>query len=202
MQPDGDVRRDSGIQHRLRVARLVSRLVTLGVQFDRGLSEDELFAAQERYGVHFPPDLALLLSMAMPVADKDAHSGFYNWRSQNPDNVAAIRERLRRPGKDLLDFWQNCLPAKQVMKERACLTQAPQLIPVYGHRYISEKPHVTGSPVFSVMGADIVVYGENLWRYLEVEFGLRAYEAQDFDHLVQVPFWSKIALSGDDGEES
>jgi hypothetical protein len=50
------------------------------------------------------------------------------------------------------------------------LDDAPRLIPIYMHRAIPNEPLETGNPVFSVMQTDVVVYGNNLERYLHNDF--------------------------------
>ena len=76
------------------------------------------------------------------------------------------------------------------MKERikSLLQEAPRLIPIYKHRYIAmvEK----SSPIFSVMGLDIVYYGENLFQYFEIEFGIKKYSEIEFNDIEYIKFWS------------
>ena len=58
-----------------------------------------------------------------------------------------------------------------------------------------------GNPVFSVHQTDIIVYGDNLWDYIDHEFGDGGYydrraaltEAQMAAMLRPIPLWSRLA---------
>jgi hypothetical protein len=71
------------------------------------------------------------------------------------------------------------------------LKKAPQLIPVYLHRYIpiiNKEP----TPVFSIHDTDIAYYGENLESYLEIEFGNKKQSEINFEIIKGIPFWSDL----------
>ena len=51
---------------------------------------------------------------------------------------------------------------------------APELIPIYGHRAIPAEPPEAGNPVFSIVQTDVMVYGSNLHEYLINEFKPRS----------------------------
>ena len=81
---------------------------------------------------------------------------------------------------------------------------APKLIPVYSHRYIPTDPCAAGNPVFSVQQTDIIYYGQNLWDYIEQEFGEHVegwYGGERYAHFTleqyhsvhrHIPFWSDL----------
>ena len=52
------------------------------------------------------------------------------------------------------------------------IAEAPKLIPIYSHRFVSEEPHEVGNPVLSVHQMDIIYYGFDLDDYLRHEFNL------------------------------
>ena len=62
---------------------------------------------------------------------------------------------------------------------------------IYAHRYIpvylDENP-----PVISVMGVDIIFYGENLAEYFKVEFGEKKHTEINCQKINPIPFWSDI----------
>ena len=45
------------------------------------------------------------------------------------------------------------------------------MIPVYSHRCIPAEPFESGNPIFSMYGADIMIYGLTLSEYFLNEFG-------------------------------
>lgn len=154
-----------------------------------GYTADELDAAQERYGLRFPPDLVELLLDRRPVDGWD-------WRA---DEVG-IRRALEHPlGGLLFDLENNDLwwpewgerPASA--KERAevvttIVNAAPRLIPLIAHRYIPEEPHEAGNPVFSVMQSDVIYYGADLAEYFANEFG----GTYHVGPARRIPFWSEL----------
>jgi hypothetical protein len=44
------------------------------------------------------------------------------------------------------------------------------LVPIYSHRYVVTNETGDVYKVFSIWGTDIIVYGDNVWDYLEKEF--------------------------------
>jgi hypothetical protein len=66
-------------------------------------------------------------------------------------------------------------------------------IPVYGHRYLPEKPHEMGNPVFSVVGYDIVGYGSNLANYFDNEFDRSPKTELRLGRTKHIQLWSDIA---------
>lgn len=73
-------------------------------------------------------------------------------------------------------FWDPEWGSKPNSKEEAkaiakkAIEQAPNLIPVFSHRYLPSEPYERGNPVLSVYQTDIVVYGVDLPTYLANEF--------------------------------
>jgi len=82
--------------------------------------------------------------------------------------------------------------AKQVSKE------APKLIPVFGHRYLPDRPGIEGNPVLSVYQTDIIYYGSDLWNYFQNEFHyyFGTPKHQIDEPIRRVEFWSEI-VDGD-----
>ena len=70
--------------------------------------------------------------------------------------------------------------------------KAPNIIPIYGHRYIPYVKGCSDVPVFSIRGCDIIYYGENLISYLEIEFGIKDFDDLDYDKCKHIDFWSDI----------
>jgi hypothetical protein len=166
------------------------------VQFQEGLTEEELNKIHDLYGICFPTALKNFLTTYLPVS-----KGFYNWRDYSSKNIELIRSVLNGPSDYIAknadqiywcDDWgdEPDDPQRSAGEVRRRLLQAPQLIPVYGHRYVPMG--YDNPPVFSVHGCDIVVYGETLEDYFQVEFGGRCQNAVDYARIDIIPFWSDL----------
>jgi len=159
-------------------------------RWTKGYSQEDLDRAQERYGLIFPPDLIALLRDRQPACG-------YDWSTESP----AIRKMLQWPF-DLLQFdvengfwwpdWGERPDTAEARGEilREALARAPQLIPIYAHRFLPGTPCESGNPVFSMYGFDTIYYGSDLADYCEREFdGNRAADIRPRRHIA---FWSDI----------
>ena len=186
--------------------KIISELSNSGVEFDTGMSRDEIENAEILYNISFPFELKNLFSIGLPTS-----KGFYNWRDMSVANVNDIKDMLIKPilglqndlkddfesnGYPCADFWcdgwgekpNDFKKAQEILMKH--YAYAPPLIPVYSHRYI---PFVSDSeevPVFSIIRADIICYGENLISYLETEFKMKKYDNNM--HCRYVDFWSDL----------
>jgi hypothetical protein len=159
----------------------------------RGYTRSELDAAQERYGLRFPPDLVDLLLDRRPARGWD-------WRTDE----AGIRWALDHPLDGLLFdlehndlWWPEWGERPSTAGERAeiltaIVNAAPRLIPLIAHRYIPEAPREAGNPVFSVMQADAIYYGANLADYFRREFAARVVDLDPVGDVRFIPFWSEL----------
>jgi len=164
-----------------------------GTRWTRPLSAAEIAAAEKKWGLAFPPDYKLFLSVLhttdLPprrrkwkgsAGDSELVEtvGFPNWLADD----GVIRERLAWPLDGLeFDVEQSGLWLKEwgekpgsvesrKRKLREEFQKAPRLIPVIGHRYLLAQPCESGNPVLSVYQSDIVTYGSDLRTYLLNEF--------------------------------
>jgi hypothetical protein len=141
------------------------------MEWGPGYSQSELDAAQERFGLIFPPDLvALLRDRRVP--------GAHDWTGDE----APIRRMLDWPLEGFLFdveydglWWPEWRERPQSEAGRAevvtaIVAAAPRLIPIYSHRYMPEEPHEAGNPIFSVHQSDIIFYGADLEDYIAREF--------------------------------
>ena len=163
-------------------------------RWTNGYTRSELIAAQERYGLRFPPDLLDLLLDRRPVVGWD-------WRTDDE----GIRRALALPLDGLLfdlehnDLWwpewgeRPASPEERAEVLTAMVKAAPRLIPLLAHRYLPEEPHEAGNPVFSVMQADVIYYGADLADYFEREFHPAPFQGRPVrDNLKFIPFWSAL----------
>jgi hypothetical protein len=169
------------------------------MEWGPGYSQSELDAAQERFGLVFPPDLiALLRDRRIP--------GGHDWTGDE----APIRRMLEWPREGILFdvehaglWWPEWGERPDSEAERAevvsaVVEAAPRLIPIFGHRYIPEEPHDAGNPVFSVHQSDIILYGTNLANYLDNEFSHPQRYALTGE-VRPIRFWSRaVERNGED----
>jgi hypothetical protein len=88
---------------------------------------------------------------------------------------------------------------ERVRIARASLAGVPQLIPVFGHRYLPGIAGQVGHPVLSVYQTDIIYYGADLTDYLRREWlGYEAGGDRDRAARSSVPFWTGIVEGEDD----
>ena len=70
----------------------------------------------------------------------------------------------------------------------------PELLPIFGHRYLAAEPCRSGNPVFSIYQLDIIYYGANLADYLMIEFLQDDYaEHMRGAHIQRIDVWSDFA---------
>jgi hypothetical protein len=156
-------------------AEVVELLRERRVALEKGLTEAELARAERRYGVRFAQDHRELLALALPVGNS-----WFDWRARADEQVLRA---IRRPFEGILFdvennvFWPtswgerpNSRGARFEIVEYQFNTW-PQLVPLYGHRYLPAAPFGPGAPVFSVHQTDVMVYGANLVDYASREFG-------------------------------
>lgn len=176
---------------------LIEFLKERGVVIDRGLSESDIICIEKEYGIYFPKEWKQFYSMALPISE-----GFYNWRDSSGENIKYIKEIIDTPAKELLEdidsiYWCDEWgeePAEQEERRKIIIKKirsAPKLIPIYSHRYLVSM-EAKQNPVFSISGTDIIYYGENLLSYFQIEFGLKKYDAMNYDNISHIPFWSDM----------
>ncbi|SHN05782.1 hypothetical protein SAMN02746066_04648 [Anaerosporobacter mobilis DSM 15930] len=167
------------------------------VEFEDGLTVDEVTQIEKIYEIVFPMSLRDFLMTALPVS-----KGFYNWRNREQGNVEYIKNMINQPIKYIMDmpeevYWcddwgqepNNEEHFKNEVKKRIKI--APKLVPIFSHRYMpinySENP-----PIISVHGVDIIYFGENLGDYFNVEFGEKDQNTISFENIESIPFWTDI----------
>lgn len=168
-----------------------------GVEFEAGLTYDEIIKIEKIYGIQFPKSLKEFLMEGLPVSN-----AFYNWRNVEHDNINFIKKIITLPIETVdelaeevcwCDDWgekpENEMDIAEKVREK--LKNAPKLLPIYAHRYM---PMLLDEqiPVVSVHNTDIIYYGENLVDYFQVEFGLKNQNEICFEKIKPIPFWSEI----------
>lgn len=163
-----------------------------------GLTDAEFAQVESAYGFEFADDHREFLAAALPV-DDDRVRGWPDWRHGDP---AELRRMLDWPVEGVLfDVEHNVMwdPAwgprpptvyQRLAVARRHLAEVPQLVPVYGHRYLPAGG-AAGHPVLSVYQTDIIYYGVDLADYIHQEFGGPGLDRADpaWNPVATVPFW-------------
>jgi hypothetical protein len=188
------------------------------------MSDIEIHAAEKRFGLTFPPDYRLLLATLhtpdppmvgarwsgrglLPSTESDhllpAESRqFPDWTG----DASPIDESIAWPLEGLVwsiehdESWcpgWGARPRGRRQREalvRELAVVGPQLVPVYGHRYLVGPRERVGNPVLSIWGSDVIVYGSSLRSYLPLELGLERPPTGSVDSggLGRIPFWQDV----------
>ena len=161
---------------------LIQLLKSRGIQFEKGLTNEELITVEANFDITFPPDLQTLLCLELPVSKE-----FANWRKalSSKEYEDEVFDKLNRPLEGMI-FEQQKEIATQNFKKY------PKLIPIYSNRYIPSKPHETGNPILSVHQMDIIYYGFDLATYFRNEFHLRLPDNFEIPQSPKyIEFWSE-----------
>jgi hypothetical protein len=176
-----------------------------------GLTDDELDAVEQRFGFTFAEDHRAFLQAVLPVGER--------WPDWRHGSEQALGDQLAWPVRGVLfdvehaDVWPadwgmrppTMTQALVVAEER--LATVPQLVPVYGHRYLPAGRGSGGHPVLSVYQTDIIYYGLDLDDYIHREFELpasappraRLEPARNGDVLARLPLTQERSTQFCDG---
>lgn len=187
-----------------QIKELIKNLKTRNVEFDKGLTEEEVLGITERFDFNFPPDLKQFLTTSLPIS-----KNFYNWRKAliSKDEADLINSMIAWPLQGMLfdvesnDFWYEKWGEKptsldmQFEVAKQYYQTYPKLVPIFSRRYISSEPNIEGNPVFSIYQMDIIYYGYDLATYFANEFHFSL--SDNFDLLDRprnkVDFWTWCA---------
>ncbi|MER8097117.1 hypothetical protein [Streptomyces goshikiensis] len=170
----------------------------LRTEIGPGLTERELDAVETRFGFTFATAHRVFLSAGLPHGS----SGWPDWRNGDPEDLAG---RLAWPVEGVLfdvehnGFWHPAWPSRPAGTSEALrvarteLESVPQLVPVYGHRYLPGTAGEQGHPVLSVYQTDIILYGNDLADYIHHEFAGRS---SSLLTRTTVDFWSYFVDGG------
>jgi hypothetical protein len=189
-----------------------------GTRWRGGMTDDEIAAAQERFGLVFPPDHRLFLG-TLHTPDPEMVGAtfaggytlvpttgrqFHDWTG----DPAVIAERIAWPLEGLLwsieqdHGWfaewgeRPRTEAHREAKVRELAAAGAQLVPICGHRYLAGSPDRVGNPVLSIYGADTIIYAGNLRLFLPLELGLQSRPGAIENSMIArgepIPFWQDV----------
>ncbi len=201
----------------IRATRLFWPRWRRGTRWTGGLTVATIMEIEHRYDVHFPAQHRLFLQALHsttpwrygPDYSRDRtrpvlreRPGFYNRLRDDEHIRTATRHVIDGLLSETLDqqYWHHSWgPCPHPLEERrARMTElvaaAPPLIPIFGHRFlIDHGPR----PVLSIMGTDVVVYGDDLRDYLLHELRdvldmVGVQYAAPVGDAPHIPFWNHI----------
>jgi hypothetical protein len=135
----------------------------------------EIACVQDSFAFEFADDHRAFLAAGLPLGQ-----GWPDWRHGSAEQ---LRDALTSPVIGVLfdvehnAFWDHRWgdrPANAGARTRLArgrLARVPQLVPVYGHRYLPAGRGTFGHPVLSIHQTDIICYGTDLVDYMYQEFG-------------------------------
>ena len=179
--------------------KLIEEMKALGIFFLEGITDEQLQAVEQLYGIVFPESLKQFYRLGLPVS-----SGFTDWLDLNEENVQHVRRKLAFPLRsvrmavEMGELWAESWGERPEDEEEAAdlaekqLSEAVPLIPIYGHRYMPLISGMDDPPVLSIYGEDIICYGQNLGQWIAIEFlGVSQKEAR-MAPLPQIPGWDEL----------
>jgi hypothetical protein len=179
---------------------LYEALVRTKARLEPGLAEAELDAIEQRFGFEFPPDLWMMLSLALPLDSKHSR-GWTDWRHGSDE---MLRDKLSWPTEGLLAhvssgdlWWEGWGPRPSPSAEaeavaRRALRELPQLVPVRSHHYVSSAPAQPGNAILLCHETDVFVCSADLVDFLDGGCSKRISTRRG---VRSVPFWSEFVAS-------
>ncbi|WP_251457310.1 hypothetical protein [Streptococcus caecimuris] len=157
---------------------------------------DEVFTKiEEIYGVLLP------LEFKQVYRDlEQLPNGWYNWADFSRENTDYLKKQMKEVMVEIADEiddiewndnWGECPNTIHDVHHfiKSKMKSALALMPIVGHRYIACKPTAV-SPVFSIVGSEIIYYSASLTDFLK---GKTITQGTELTVLPQIAFWSEIA---------
>jgi len=189
-----------------------------GTRWRGGLTDSEIVAAEERFGLIFPPDYRLFLSV-LHTPDPEMVGArfvstlvpavgrrFPDWTG-DPESIETLKDR---PVEGLLCSVEHSkgwhpkwgpMPLDRLHRERLVRDLAAagaRLIPVWGHHFLAGPAHRIGNPVLSFSGSDVILFAPDLRSELQLVTGLTRRPTGDprYENQGPIPFWQDIIDDG------
>jgi hypothetical protein len=146
------------------------------VEIQPPLADAEIDCIEGTFGFEFADDHRAFLTACLPVG-----KGWPDWRHGSAEQ---LHDALTSPVIGVLfdvehnAFWDRSwgeCPADARARSRLArdrLAEVPQMVPIYGHRYLPAGRGTFGHPVLSIHQTDVICYGTDLVDYVYQEFGI------------------------------
>jgi len=180
------------------------------------MTDAEIVAAENRFGLAFPPDYRLFLA-TLHTPDPPMIGARFEGSDLIPDQARSFPDWTGddRPIETLIAWplegliwsieqderWHpNWGRRPRGRRQREALLRdissaGPQLVPVSGHRYLVGPTNREGNPVLSIYGSDVIVYTRNLVFYLPLDLGIAPPNPDPHVETLRmepIPFWQDI----------
>ena len=167
----------------------------------QGVSSSAMQLIEEQLGFTLPPDFKFLFENV-----NDPGGVLFPWSGFSIENYSNQIDRVWsgiafdiEHNTTWLKRWGDKPNTLREAKEAAQrdFQSWPNLLPIYGHRFLPAEPSLSDTPVFSIVQTDIIYYGMNLADYLLQEF-CSPRPASDWVLARKIPIWSDFAESTSD----
>ena len=172
-----------------------------------GLTDAEFDRIENEFGFEFADDHRAFLAEKLPLNRPFVPEPgvVHMWQRPWPDwrDPDSVRDQLARPVEGVLfdvehnKMWHKswgerpAAMAEAIEVAREHLATVPQLVPVYGHRYLPAGRGTYGHPVLSVVQTDIIYYGTDLADYIHREV-MGWYIDPDWEPAWKAEFWGDL----------
>jgi hypothetical protein len=185
-----------------------------GTRWRGGMTDTQISDAEARFGLVFPPDYRMFLSV-LHTPDPPMVGAFFrgsalfpaegrqmpDWTGDPESIEAAIEWPLRGLLASIEDVGWHATwgprpndPKEREARVRTLAGGGPQLIPVFGHRYLAGPPDRTGNPILSVYGSDVIILAAELGSWLPSELGIAQHplSSANLESGAGIPFWGDV----------
>ena len=143
-----------------------------GTRWSHGLIQVEIETYEAALGAQFPTDFKHMLHVMngtdLPTVNIYGSSGEPQRRSVGaysyPRDLSIIQELRRGTEQDRDEI------AAELLDQGFKLEPNANLVPIFSNRYIVCGTNPGKSVVLSIVGTDVIVYGDSLRTYLQMEF--------------------------------
>ncbi len=153
----------------------------------KGMTEQELQAAEDGFGIKFPPDYREFLSRCLPLDHEyrinNWRNNFTNWRNTSDKYMENIKWKMYDWTIDgilytvenlngWLSSWgeQPNNIEERVELAKSQVKKQPLFIPIDSNRFIAINPCEAGNSVYSIHDIDVMCYGKDIWDYFKKDF--------------------------------
>ncbi|CAN6459392.1 unnamed protein product [Victoria cruziana] len=152
---------------------VINHLKSCQIPVVEGLADEEFSNIESNLSFTFPPDLRSILSEGLPVG-----IGFPDWRSSS---FRQLRMMFDLPMAGIVYgvakgwFWHDSWGPRPdgvdeaIDRAKEGLREAPVLVPIYSHCYITSRPVLAGNPVFFIHDAQFYYAGFDVADFFQRE---------------------------------